>query len=103
VGQAPPYRPVVHVRVANTESAHVDAVQTQHREGARVGAHRLAAMVAAGLLQAQVLLEALAGAIAPVVEVARDDDRRVTGYHAIEALDDRADLVAPAALVQRKV
>src|SRR5207244_4665406 len=71
--------------------------------GARAGAHRLPAMVAAGLLQAEVLLEALAGAIAPVVEVARDDDWRVPGHLAIEAIDDRADLVAPAALVQREV
>src|SRR3989442_6121479 len=60
-------------------------------------------MVATGLLQAQVLLQALAGAIAPVIEVARDDDRRVIGDLAIEALDDRADLMAPAALVQREV
>src|SRR5881396_2593177 len=47
VGQAPPHRPVVHVRVAHAESAHIDTVQTQHREGAREGAHRLAALVTA--------------------------------------------------------
>src|SRR5262249_60956336 len=43
------------------------------------------------------------GAVAPVVEVARDDDRQVARGELLEAARDRLELPAAAALVQRQM
>jgi len=55
------------------------------------------------LAQAERLGEPLAGEIAPVVEVAGDDEGRAIGHLAVDALDERGHLVAATALVKRKV
>jgi len=87
----------------HTETAHVDAVQSQHRKCARKTARGPPPVVGERLAQPERFGEAPAGEIAPVVEVARDQERRAPRHQALEPLDQRADLVAPAALVQRKV
>lgn len=70
-------------------------------------ARQFAAMTARGvrkhLVQAQLLHEQRRQPVAPVVEIARDQDRFAIGHHAPDALGQRQDLAAAAAGEQAQV
>src|SRR5262252_6375527 len=88
---------------ADLKAAHVDAIQAQQRKRAREAPRGPSPMVGERLAQVERFGESLAREVAPVVEVSGHHQRRAVRHPAVNALDQGADLVAPSALVQRKV
>src|SRR6267142_1118817 len=103
VRNAPPRASAVGLGALDLEAAHVDAVQAQHRKRAGEAARGPAPAVGERLAQIERHSQALAREVAPVVEIARDHQRRALGHLAVQPLDQRAHLLAPAALVEREV
>ena len=64
------------LRVPHAEASDVDPVEPQHRDGTRESARGTAASVVERLVQAEPSRKQVIGVIAPVVEVAADDQRR---------------------------
>ena len=103
VGDARPRVAVVHLGVVDGKPAHVDAVEPEERQPRREAARRTAAVVAEHFDQPELGGEPLADAVAPVVEIAGDDERRVLGHVLDDPIDQRVQLLAPSALDQREV
>ena len=79
IRQAQPVSPGMHAAVQHVEAAHVDAIQAQQRQPGRKTARQLAAMQVEHIVYMQLAGQCLARLIAPVIEIARDDQRRITG------------------------
>src|SRR5688572_20536168 len=85
VRQERPGRAAVHLRLQHREAAHVDAVQAEDRQHARVGAQMTAECGERSLRHAEALLQDRARALAPVVEVAGDDDGGIALHQLLQA------------------
>src|SRR5574343_1619840 len=90
VGNLRPRQAVMDFGALDVEATDVDAVQAKHRHGGRETARRSPARSAENLVQLEPACQMLAGPVAPVVEVAGDDQRRIGFGHAVEVVGQRA-------------
>src|SRR6185295_16158218 len=103
VGEQRPGPAAVHLRASDAETAHVDAVQAQDGQQAREGTCRATMVRERDLGHAEALFQDGRGAMAPVVEVAGDDDRQAAAGELLEAARDGLELARAPALVQRQM
>ena len=88
IRDASPDRAVVHVRATDAKAANVNAVEPEHRKHRRKTPRGKAAYQLEDFLHVERMRELVRGFVAPVpvVEVARDDERRVGRDDALDAL-----------------
>ena len=75
----------MHLRLNDGKAARVDAIETQHRQGAGEAARRPADDAGEYLREAEPFGKQVMGAVAPVIEVAGDDQRSVRRNQRLES------------------
>src|SRR5450759_3813947 len=89
VRQALPGSSGMHAALQHVKSAHIDAIQTQQRQSGWKTARRFSAMQMEHIVNMQLACQSLAQLVAPIIEITRDDQRRIRRYLIAHIFDQR--------------
>src|SRR4030065_1109604 len=103
IRQALPFPAYMHIAVKHAEAAHVYAIQSKHRQSGRKTARRTPTMKMEHIMHIQLAGQRTAHLIAPIIEIAGDDERHIRRDSAPDMLDQNACLRPPAFGEQAKV
>ena len=93
----------MHLRGGDPEAAHINAIEAQHGQGRGIRRQYASVMGDRRLRHAEATLKDRGGAVAPVVEIAGDDDRQVARSELFQPAGDRFELARASTLVQREM
>ena len=96
VRQAPPISADMHVVVQHLKSAHVNAIQAQYRQPGRKTACRFSVSNMKHIMYIQLAGQGFTHLIAPIIEITRNNQRRIMRYLFPRIFDQCAGLRAPA-------
>ena len=105
IGTLTPAARALYIRPAHAKAAYIDAVEAQQRQQCRVTERRPAAVGLEHFMHVERVRKLVCCAMAPVpvVKIARHHQRRIGGYHALDALAQVFELAAARTRGERQM